>query len=87
MTLNDWSILYFSVTALYYVTIYFSMFRNPSVPKFILLVFVWLAHLGTTLVYGVATGQVGFVLLFGLELAMILFVYIVVSKLVQDVDI
>jgi hypothetical protein len=87
MSLNDWSILYFSITAIYYVTIYFSMFRNPTVPKFILLLIVWLMHLATTLAYGVSTGQVGFVLLFGLELAMIVFVYIIVSKLVEDVDI
>jgi len=86
MTLNDWSILYFAVTAIYYVTIYFAMFRNPNILKFILLVLVWIAHLATTLVYGIMTGQVGFVLLFGLELAMILFVYVIVSKLVEDVD-
>jgi hypothetical protein len=87
MTLNDWSILYFAVTAIYYVTIYFAMFRNPNILKFLLLIVVWFAHLGTTLTYGIVTGQVGFVLLFGLELAMILFVYIIVTKLVQDADI
>lgn len=86
MTLNDWSILYFAITAIYYVTIYFSMFRNPNILKFMLLIVVWLAHLGTTLTYGIATGQVGFILLFGLELSMIVFIYIIVSKLVEDAD-
>lgn len=86
MTLNDWSIVYFAVTAIYYLTIYFAMFRNPNILKFILLVFVWLAHLVTTLIYGIMTGQIGFVLLFGLELAMIMFVYVIVSKLVEDAD-
>jgi hypothetical protein len=87
MTLNDWSILYFAVTAIYYVTIYFAMFRNPSAMKFIFLIFMWLAHITTMLAYGIATGQVGFILLFGLELAMIAFVYVIVMKLAEDVDI
>jgi hypothetical protein len=87
MTLNDWSIVYFAITAIYYVTIYFAMFRNPNVFKFLLLVVVWLLHLATTLVYGIVTGQVGFVLLFGLELAMIVFIYVLVNKLVEDADI
>jgi len=87
MTLNEWSILYFGITAIYYLTIYFAMFRNPNIPKFILLIFMWIAHMSVTLAYGIFTGQVGFILLFGLELSMILLVYIMVGKLVEDVDI
>lgn len=87
MTLNDWSIVYFAMTAIYYVTVYFAMFRNPNILKFLLLIVVWMAHLGVTLTYGIVTGQVGFILLFGLELAMIVFIYVLVNKLVENVDI
>jgi hypothetical protein len=84
MTLNDWSLVVFSVTVIYYFTIYFSLFRNPSLGKFFVLVIVWILHMLTLLVYGISTGQIGFVFIFFLEIIMVGLVFVFVSKAVSD---
>lgn len=86
MTLNDWSLVVFAVTAAYYFTIYFSLFRNPSLGKFLFLILMWIAHTATLVIYGVSTGQIGFIFIAGLEIIMVALVYVIVGKLVSNVD-
>lgn len=86
MSLNDWSIIVFLFSALYYLTIYYSMFYNPNPAKFILLAIVWIINSFVTLLYGMATDQIGFVMLFFLEWAMIVVVFIQSGKVLKDVS-
>jgi hypothetical protein len=86
MTLNDWSLVVFAITAAYYLTIYFSLFRSPSLGKFLILILMWIAHTAVLAVYGISTGQVGFIFIAGLEVVMVLLVYVIVGKLVSTND-
>lgn len=86
MSLNDWSIIVFLFSVLYYVTIYYSMFHNPNAAKFLLLTFVWIANSFVTLIYGMATGQIGFVLLFFFEWAMLVLIFLKTGKVLKDVS-
>lgn len=86
MSLNDWSLIVFGFSALYYLTIYYSMFKNPTVGKFALLGIVWIINSFVTLVYGLATNQIGFVLLFFLEWAMVIVVFSASAKVLKNVS-
>lgn len=84
MSLNDWSIILFSSTALLYITLVWSVFRRPSLPSFFVLIFVWFVSIGTQLVYGIATRQVGFVLMFFLNIALMVLVYTITERPSND---
>lgn len=86
MSLQEWSLVVFGSTAFMYLMAYFSLFHNPSIKKFILFIFAWVVHMVVTLWYGIATEQIGFVLIFGLEIAIIFFVYIITGKVLNYVD-
>lgn len=86
MSLNSWSLVVFGFSVVYYLTIYYSMFKNPTVPKFALLGFVWLVNSFVTLVYGIATSQIGFVMLFFLEWAMVMIVFSTTAKVLKNVS-
>lgn len=86
MSLEAWSLVIFGTTTLLYMSVFISMFQNPSIKKFFFVFFAWVVHLIATLWYGIATGQIGFVLLFFMELIMIVFVYIITGKVLNNVD-
>ena len=84
MSLNDWSIIVFGFSAIYYLAIYYSIFKNPAPGKFALLAFVWVINSIVTLVYGIATDQIGFILLFFLEWMMIIITFIESGRVIKD---
>jgi hypothetical protein len=86
MSLNEWSIVVFIFSAIYYMTIYYSMFFNPTFGKFFLLGFVWIINSFVTLIYGMQTDQIGFVLLFLLEWGMLILVFVKTGKVLKDVS-
>lgn len=86
MSLNEWSIVVFIFSAIYYMTIYYSMFFNATVGKFFLLGVVWIINSFVTLIYGMATDQIGFVLLFLLEWGMLILVFSKTGKVLKDVS-
>lgn len=81
MSLTAWSVVFFIAQALFYVSIYAAMFTKVSAPKFILAVFMWFVQLFVTLIYGMSTGQIGFVMIFFLEIMMIMMVYGITRKI------
>lgn len=83
MTLNDWSLVYFAATALYYFVLYVTIFRAQRLHKFIIMAITWAIHLGVTLVYGIATGQIGFVFVFALEVALAIVMFTMTGKMVK----
>ena len=84
MTLQDWSLVVFGATALLYFMVYLSIFQNPSVGKFLFLILAWIIHSATLVWYGIATGQVGFIMIVLLEIMMTTFVYIITGKVVKN---
>lgn len=81
MSLTSWSIVFFTAQLVLYLSIYFAMFTPPNIAKFILATFVWFLQLFVTLIYGMATDQIGFIMLFFLEVIMIMMVYVVTGKM------
>jgi hypothetical protein len=84
MSLNDKSLVLFGTAALLYMCVYAAMFLSPSLKKFFTLALAWLVNWVATLWYGIVTEQVGFILICGLEVAMIFFVYVITGKVIQD---
>lgn len=84
MSLNDWSILVFGSTFLLYMCIYFAMFTRPSVITFIVSFMLWAANIGIKLVYGLQTDQIGFVLLFVLDIFMVFLIFIIAGRYIND---
>lgn len=81
MSLTSWSIVFFVAQLVLYLSIYFAMFTPPNMAKFVLAAFVWFIQLFVTLIYGMATGQIGFVMLFFLEVVMIMLVFAITGKM------
>ena len=86
MSLNSWSLVYFAVTAVYYFTLYVTLFRTHTVAKFLIMGFVWLISLGTTLVYGIATQQIGFVFIFAMEVMLAVIMFTATGKMLQNAN-
>lgn len=84
MSLNDWSLLVLCSTLLFYLATYFAMFAKPHVGSFAFAFFIWLISIGVKLVYGLVTDQIGFVLLFFLDILMLFFVFIIAERLISD---
>lgn len=87
MSLNDWSLILFGFTVFFYMTVYFTVFHNPTVVKFAFLALAWVIHQASVLVYGIATKQIGFIGMFILELIMVMLVFVISERLVKDEDI
>lgn len=86
MSLNSWSLVYFCTQAMFFLSIYFAMFSKVSPVKFLTVFVVWLIQLFITLIYGMSTQQIGFVLMFFLEIAMVMFVYTITGKMKYNED-
>lgn len=84
MSLNDWSILIFAITFLSYMTMYFAMFSKPSVLSFLIALLFWTATTVCKLIYGLTTDQIGFVLMFFLDIFMIFLVFVITGRYIND---
>lgn len=86
MSLNDWSLVFFAATALYYFTLYVTLFRQAKVSKFVIMAIVWMIHLGVTLVYGIATEQIGFIFVFFTEVMLAIIMFAATGKMLRDAN-
>ena len=84
MSLNDWSLVVFGTTFIFYMSVYFAMFTKQHILTFVLTFMLWIVSMVTRLVYGLATDQIGFVLLFFLDLFMVFLVFIIAGRYVND---
>ena len=84
MSLNEWSLIYFAVSAIYMFGIFFSLFTNLTIGKVFFVIVAWLANVSITLVYGIATSQVGFMFLSGLELVITMLMFIQFGRLQNE---
>lgn len=84
MTLLQWSIVMFASTFIFYFFIYYSMFTRTSIFKFFLLAIVWILHEIITLVYGIATEQIGFVMIFSLDWVILIMIFAISGRYLKN---
>jgi hypothetical protein len=75
MSLEQWSLLYFAVSAIYYFAVFFSLFTALNLIKIFLTVLAFMAQLGVTLAYGISTDQIGLVFLAGTQVLVIILMF------------
>lgn len=63
MSLNIWSIILFSSHLLFYLALMIALVAKSSVAKLVLMISAWIVYQITTLWYGIATEQIGFILM------------------------
>ncbi len=76
MSINEWSLVYFSTSVAFMLMTMVSLFYKLTVGKIILTIVTWFISWITTLVYGIQTQQLGFVLLFVAQLLMVFLIFI-----------
>lgn len=84
MSLNDWSLIVFASTMALYLCIYFAMFTKPKPISFVFVFILWIVNMGIKLCYGLISNQIGFVLLFFLDLLMVFLVFIIAGRYEND---
>lgn len=84
MSLNEWSLVFFGSTFAMYMAIYYAMFTRPHALTFLITFILWFANMTTKLIYGLATDQIGFVLLFFLDMFMIFLVFVIAGRYIND---
>lgn len=84
MSLESWSLLYFAVSAFYYFSIYISLFTTLNVAKILFNVVAFTVLLGVTLAYGINTGQTGLIFLAGLQLLIVMLMFIQYGRLFNE---
>ena len=64
MSLTAWSLIIFSTYSLFYLSMLFAVMLKTSVTKVATMVVCWMIYQVATLWYGLATDQIGFILMF-----------------------
>lgn len=72
MSLNDWSIIYFIFAAINAFAIVLSTANKITLWKISIVILTWIALQTVTILYAINTNQVGFYLMFGLNIVIII---------------
>lgn len=64
MSLTVWSLIIFASYSLFYLSMLFAVALKTSVTKIAVMVVCWMIYQIVTLWYGLATNQIGFILMF-----------------------
>lgn len=64
MSLTVWSLIIFASYSLFYLSMLVAVTMKTSVPKIAFMVLCWMVYQVVTLWYGLATNQIGFILMF-----------------------
>jgi hypothetical protein len=64
MSLTVWSLIIFASYSLFYLSMLFAVLLKTSVTKIVAMVVCWMVYQVVTLWYGLATNQIGFILMF-----------------------
>jgi|694.fasta_scaffold67232_7 hypothetical protein len=64
MSLTVWSLIIFATYSLFYLSMLFAVMLKTSVTKIATMVVCWMVYQIATLWYGLATDQIGFILMF-----------------------
>ncbi len=64
MSLTVWSLIIFATYSLFYLSMLLAVTLKTSVSKIATMVVLWMVHQVSILWYGLATDQIGFILMF-----------------------
>ena len=64
MSLTVWSLIIFASYSLFYLSMFVAVTMKTSVTKVAFMVLFWMVYQVATLWYGLATDQIGFILMF-----------------------
>jgi hypothetical protein len=64
MSLTAWSLIIFASYSLFYLSMLLAVTLKTSVTKIAAMVICWIVYQVVTLWYGIATDQIGFILMF-----------------------
>ena len=64
MSLTVWSLIIFATYSLFYLSMLLAVTLKTSVAKIATMVVLWMIHQVSILWYGLATDQIGFILMF-----------------------
>ncbi len=64
MSLNSWSLIVFASYAFFYLSMFVAVTFKPSLPRIVVMIALWLVNQVVILWYGLATNQIGFILIF-----------------------
>jgi hypothetical protein len=64
MSLNTWSLILFSSHLFFYFSMMYAISSGPNLKKLSLIIAAWIFYQAVTLWYGIATSQIGFILMF-----------------------
>ena len=78
MSLTVWSLIVFASYALFYLSMFVAVTFKTSLPKIVTMIAFWIINQIVTLWYGLATNQIGFILIFIMQF-IITFLTIIVS--------
>jgi len=83
MSLNEWSLVYFGSTVLFMFMQILSLFAKLTIGKIIFTILFWLVACAGTLVYGIATSQIGFILLFTAQILMVGIIFVFYGRTIN----
>jgi len=84
MSIEQWSIVYFAVSCLYYIAIFISLFTLLNMSKIITVILAFILQIAVTLAYGINTNQIGLVLVSIVQVIMVILIFIQYGRLVNE---
>lgn len=67
MSLTAWSLIVFASYAIFLLSMFVAVTFKTSLPKIVTMIAFWIINQVVTLWYGLATNQIGFILIFILQ--------------------
>lgn len=87
MSLTVWSLIIFVSYALFYLSMLLAVTLKTSVTKIVIMVVCWMVYQVTTLWYGLATNQIGFILMFIFQFIVTILTVIISTERSMNEDI
>ena len=64
MSLTSWSLVVFASYFLFYASMFVAVTYKATLTKIVVMIGFWIVHQAAILWYGIATNQIGFILIF-----------------------
>jgi hypothetical protein len=80
MSLSTWSLIVFTAHCLFYSSMFIAVTFKASVTKISLMIIFWIINQVVILWYGIATNQIGFILIFILQFIVTLLTLIITTE-------
>lgn len=84
MSLNQWSLIYFGISVLYFTCMLISLFSSLTFQKIIVVAIAFLAQCGVLFFYGISTNQTGLVLVSLLQIFVVALMFIYYGRLFNE---